>query len=103
VLKPFPAEDRRDVIAVARRSEASVAQVAQEFGISETCLQRLRQIADREDGPAPATSGERAGGGKNFDAELGELPRRNELLGRGTRFCGGPLVTAGMSQPPTMA
>ncbi len=38
--KPFPAEFRRDVIAVARKSETSVAQVARDFGISESCLQR---------------------------------------------------------------
>ena len=51
--KPYPAEFRRDVIAVARKSEASVAQVAKDFGISETCLQRWLKIADREDGLAP--------------------------------------------------
>jgi transposase len=34
VPKPFPAEFRRDVIAVARKSEASIAQIARDFGIS---------------------------------------------------------------------
>ena len=48
--KPFPAEFYRDVIAVARKGEASVAQIARDFGISETCLQRWLKIADREDG-----------------------------------------------------
>ena len=78
--KPFPAEFRRDVIAVARRSEASVAQVARDFGISESCLQRWLKIADREDGLAPPTSGDRGGGGADESAELRELRRRNKLL-----------------------
>ena len=78
--KPYPAEFRRDVIAVARESEASVAQVAKDFGISETCLQRWLKIADREDGLTPAASGDRGGGGKDSDAELRELRRRSKLL-----------------------
>jgi transposase-like protein len=32
VVKPYPAEFRRDVIAVARKGEASIAQIAR-FGI----------------------------------------------------------------------
>ena len=79
--KPYPAEFRRDVIAVARKSEASVAQVAKDFGISETCLQRWLKIADREDGLAPPTSSDRGGGGtKDTDSDLRELRRRNKLL-----------------------
>jgi transposase len=81
VPKPFPAEFRRDVIAVARKSEASVAQVARDFGISESCLQRWLKIADREDGLAPpAASGDRGGGPRDDSAELRELRRRNRLL-----------------------
>jgi transposase len=81
VPKPFPAEFRRDVIAVARKGEASVAQVARDFGISESCLQRWLKIADREDGLAPPASGDRGGGGaKDESAELRELRRRNKLL-----------------------
>jgi transposase len=81
VPKPYPAEFRRDVIAVARKGEASVAQVAKDFGISETCLQRWLKIADREDGLAPPTSSDRDGGGSTNDsAELRELRRRNKLL-----------------------
>ena len=60
--KPSPMEFRRDVIAVARKGEAPLRQVAQDFGISETCLQRWMTIADREDGidrdgvsPAPSS------------------------------------------------
>ncbi|MDQ0820523.1 transposase-like protein [Arthrobacter sp. V4I6] len=38
MLKPFPAEFRRDVVAVARRHEAPISQIAKDFGISEATL-----------------------------------------------------------------
>lgn len=48
--KPFPAEFRADVIAVARKGEAPLRQIAKDFGISEACLHRWLKIAEREDG-----------------------------------------------------
>jgi transposase len=51
--KAFPAEFRRDVVAVARKSDASIASVARDFGISESCLQRWLKAADVEDGLKP--------------------------------------------------
>ncbi len=54
--------------------------MAKDFGISETCLQRWLKIADREDDLAPPTSSNRGGGGKDADADLRELRRRNKLL-----------------------
>ena len=79
--KPFPAEFRRDVIAVARKGEASISQIARDFGISESCLQRWLKIADRDDGlAAPPAAGDRGGGEKPDSAELRELRRRNKLL-----------------------
>jgi transposase len=38
--KALPSEFRRDVVAVARQSDAPISQVARDFGISESCLQR---------------------------------------------------------------
>ena len=71
--KPFPAEFRRDVVAVARKGQAPLAQIAKDFGISESCLHRWLKIADVDDGVRPGTtSGE--------SAELRELRRRNKLL-----------------------
>ncbi len=73
--KPFPSEFRRDVVAIARRGEASVAQVAKDFGISESCLHRWLKIADLEDGHRPATP---AAGQES--AELREARKRIRLL-----------------------
>ncbi len=61
------------------KGEASISQVARDFGISESCLQRWLKIADREDGLTPLAAGDR-GGGKDDSAELRELRRRNRLL-----------------------
>ena len=71
--KAYPLEFRRDVIAVARRREAPLAQIAKDFGISETCLQRWLRLADIEDGNRPGVS-------QTENAELRELKKRNRLL-----------------------
>lgn len=71
--KAFPAEFRRDVVAVARKSEASIASVARDFGISESCLQRWLKAADVQDGLKPGVT-------KEESAELRELRKRNRQL-----------------------
>jgi transposase len=71
--KPFPAEFRRDVVAVARRGEAPIAQIAKDFGISESCLHRWLKIADVDDRIRPGTT-------SSESAELRELRKRNKLL-----------------------
>ncbi len=73
VPKPFPKEFRDDVVRVARSSDASVAQVAKDFGISESCLHRWLAQDDVE-------QGKRAGVSSAESAELRELRRRNRLL-----------------------
>lgn len=72
--KPFPEEFRRDVIAVARKGEAPLRQIAKDFGISEGCLHRWLKIADRQDGVGTTT--------KNPDesTELREARKRIKLL-----------------------
>jgi transposase len=55
VMPPaYPLEFRRDVVAVARQGDQSIAQVARSFGVSESCLARWLKIADREDGRTTA-------------------------------------------------
>jgi transposase len=71
--KAFPIEFRRDVVAVARKGEAPLSQIAKDFGISESCLHRWLKLADVDDGVRPGvTSGE--------SAELRELKKRNKTL-----------------------
>ncbi len=71
--KAFPLEFRRDVVAVARKGEAPLTQIAKDFGISEACLHRWLKLADVEDGIRPGVT-------STESAELRELRRRNRVL-----------------------
>jgi transposase len=77
VPKPFPAEFRADVIAVARKGEAPMRQIAKDFGISEACLHRWLTIADRQDGLTPPRS---AADADDVAAQLREAHKRIKLL-----------------------
>jgi transposase len=71
--KAFPRQFRDDVVAVARKGEAPVSQIAKDFGISESCLHRWLQVADVEDGVRPGITAAES-------LELRELKKRNRLL-----------------------
>jgi transposase len=71
--KPFPLEFRRDVVAVARKGEAPLSQIAKDFGISESCLHRWLKLADVDDGVRPGVTTQES-------AELRELRKRNKTL-----------------------
>jgi transposase len=71
--KAFPLEFRRDVVAVARKGEAPLSQVARDFGISESCLHRWLKLADIDDGVRPGVT-------SSESAELRELRKRNKTL-----------------------
>jgi transposase len=73
VPKAFPLEFRRDVVAVARKSDESIAKIAKSFGVSESCLQRWLAQADVEDGVRPGVTASES-------AELRELRKRNRQL-----------------------
>jgi transposase len=71
--KAKPAEFRRDVIAVARKREASQKQIAEDFGISEATLYNWMKLADIEEGLKPGVPALES-------VELRELKKRNRLL-----------------------
>lgn len=71
--KAFPQEFRNDVVAVARKREAPLSQIAKDFGISQACLHRWLKIADVEDGVEPGVT-------KEESEQLRELRKRNRLL-----------------------
>jgi transposase-like protein len=73
VPRPYPREFREDVVAVARRGQAPLKQVAADFGIAESCLRNWLRVADVEDGNRPGVT-------RSESAELRELKRRNRLL-----------------------
>jgi transposase-like protein len=69
----YPIEFRRDVVAVARKHEAPITQIARDFGISDATLHNWLKKADVEDGVRPGLSEKEA-------AEMRELRRRNRVL-----------------------
>lgn len=70
--RPYPKEFRRDVVAVARRGEAPIKQIAHDFGIAESCLRNWLRDADVDDN--------RPGTTRSESAELREANRRIRLL-----------------------
>ena len=68
----YGAEFRQDVIDVARKGEAPLAQIAKDFGLSVTTLKRWLAIADRKD-----TGITRAA---DDSTEMRDLKKRNRLL-----------------------
>jgi transposase len=93
VPTPYPQEFRRDVVAVTRQGDQSIAKVARSFGISESCLSRWLRISDREDagGVPPTRYGPAAAA--DLEAENRELRKRtkqleqeNEILRRATAY-----------------
>ena len=71
--KPYPKEFRDDVVAVARKGQAPLKQIAKDFGISEGSLTNWMKQADVEEGRRPGlTDADRA--------ELREAKKRIRLL-----------------------
>ena len=84
--KAFPEEFRRDVVAVARKSDRSIASVAKDFGISESCLQRWLKVADVEDGLKPGVTKEESAELRQLRKRNRELEQENEILRRAAAY-----------------
>ncbi|TFD39912.1 hypothetical protein E3T40_00365 [Cryobacterium sp. TMT1-19] len=70
--EPYPPEFRRDV-AVARKHEAPLNQIARNFRISESCLANWLKKADVEEGVKPGVT-------EKESVELGDAKKRIRLL-----------------------
>lgn len=84
--KAFPVEFRRDVVAVARKREASLTQIAKDFGVSEACLHRWLKLADIEDGVRPGVTTAEAGELRDAKKRVRVLEQENEILRRAAAF-----------------
>lgn len=70
---PHPKEFRDDAVALVRKGQAPISQIAKDLGISESCLRNWLKAADVE-------AGTREGVTAKESAELRELRKRNRLL-----------------------
>lgn len=84
--KSFPEEFRRDVVAVARKREATLTQIAKDFGISEACLHRWLKQADVEDGVRPGVTTVEAAELRDAKKRIRVLEQENEILRRAAAF-----------------
>jgi len=86
--KAFPREFREDVIRVYRDSDASVAQVARDFGVSPSCLKRWLTIDDRRSAhPSPAVrAANESEALREANKRIKLLEQENEVLRRAAAY-----------------
>lgn len=93
--KAFPKEFRDDVVAIAMRREISFAQIAKDFGISESCVQRWVKIAEVDGGRRPGVSTSEAVENRELRRRVKLLEQENEILRRAAAY----LSQANLSGP----
>ena len=71
--RPHPPEFRQRAVESARLHDRPVAKIAQDLGISESCLRRWIAVADVDDGRRPGLT-------TDEKAELVALRRKNRVL-----------------------
>jgi len=88
VPKPFPKEFREGVIRVFRSSDASMAQVAKDFGISSSCLKRWLVLEERKSAsPSPtARAANEAEALREANKRIKLLEQENEVLRRAAAY-----------------
>ena len=85
--KAFPREFREDVIRVYRDSDASMAQVAKDFGISPSCLKRWLAIDERNSSrSAPSQPGSDSDALREANKRIKLLEQENEVLRRAAAY-----------------
>ena len=83
---PHPKEFRDDVVAVARRGDAPIAQIAKDFGISESCLRNWLAKADVEDGVKPGVTSAENTELREARKKIRLLEQENEVLRRAAAY-----------------
>jgi len=84
--KPYPKEFRDDVVAVARKGEALLNQIARDFGISEGCLHNWMKKADVADGNRPGLDDEEGKQLRVANRRIRLLEQENEVLRRAAAY-----------------
>ena len=84
--KPYPAEFRDDVVAVARKREAPLKQIAKDFGVHEMTLHKWIRQADIDDGNHPGKSREESTELRDARKKIRLLEQENEVLRRAAAY-----------------
>lgn len=83
---PHPKEFRDDVVAVARRGQAPIRQIAKDFGISESCLRNWLHAADVEEGIKPGVTSSESAELREARRKIRLLEQENEVLRRAAAY-----------------
>ncbi|MBK4119643.1 IS3 family transposase [Kocuria rhizophila] len=85
---PYPKEFREDVVRVAQNREAGtrLAQIAKDFGISESCLTNWMRQAEIEAGNTPGTTKAEAEELRAARRRIRLLEQENEVLRRAAAY-----------------
>jgi transposase-like protein len=86
--KAYPQEFREDVVRIARQGELTYAQIARDFGVSETCVSNWVRKADIEDGKRPGTTAAEAAELREARKRIRVLEQENEILRRAAIYLG---------------
>ena len=86
MAKPYPKEFRDDVVAVARKGQTSLAQIAKDFGISEGTLSNWMKRADIEDGKRPGMTEDDRKELREANKRIRLLEQENEVLRRAAAY-----------------
>lgn len=86
MAKAYPKEFRDDVVAVARKGQAPLSQIAKDFGISEGSLSNWMKRADIEDGHRPGPTEDDRKQLREANKRIRLLEQENEVLRRAAAY-----------------
>jgi transposase-like protein len=84
--RAYPKEFRDDVVAVARKGEAPISQIAKDFGVSEQTLHNWMKKADIEDGVRPGMKQAESDQLREQRRRIRTLEQENEILRRAAAY-----------------
>ena len=84
--KPFPKDFRDDVVAVARKGQAPLKQIAKDFGISEASLHNWMKASGIEDGRRPGLTDADRTELREAKKRIRLLEQENEVLRRAAAY-----------------
>ena len=86
--RAFPREFRDDVVRVARAREPDVrlSDIASDFGISESCLNRWLKTADVDDGNRSGATTQELTQNRQLKKRVRLLEQENEVLRRAAAY-----------------
>ena len=86
MAKAYPREFRDDVVAVTRKGQAPLSQIAKDFGISEASLTNWLKQADVEDGRRPSLTDADRVELRDARKRIRLLEQENEVLRRAAAY-----------------